>query len=254
MPRVGLLLLVVCTVDAWSPVSVTHVGPTMTPRCHVVRHVAVAANMVLPRQVMLASARRTLRADLQDYFSSVDLDGNGVLDRNEFHTAVAQRVSGVIPRMATDRLFDEVDTDGSGDISYDEYVGWMWQQLYPAAVRVDGDAHDVLHDMYEAFSSTAGAEVNDLGVQLTRAACTELRARNRALVRPSAVAVPAVPLIVTIAERTFEFMGMSVIVGTGVVMLNFMQYDAAAGIDGNGVNFQVYNTLAALAGDELTLY
>ena len=91
-------------------------------------------------------------------------------------------------------------------------------------------------------------------MQLTRAACTELRARNRALVRPSAVAVPAVPLIVTIAERTFEFMGMSVIVGTGVVMLNFMQYDAAAGIDGNGVNFQVYNTLAALAGDELTLY
>ena len=77
------------------------------------------------------------------FFSSVDLDGNGVLSRDEFFTAVAG-MKGGFSREVTDRLFDEFDVDKSGDISYDEYVGWMCRDLLRQNAR---DAMKLFREM-----------------------------------------------------------------------------------------------------------
>ena len=270
-------LLVLCTVAAWSPVPVTHVRPkVMMPQ----RPHAVVNSLILPFHASwyeLASARKTLRSDVQGYFSAVDLDGNGVLDKYEFHNAVAQ-LNGGFPSEVTDRVFDEFDTDGSGDISYNEYVDWMWQRLYAAAVRVEaadegeGDIYDVLlssatpgAEMWQRLDAAAArveaADESDddmcdvlfghLCVQLTRAANKELRSRKRApATEPPPAAPPAFHPIMSAAQATLELLGVLVIWDAGAAMLHFLQYDATGGVDGSAINFDVYNMMAALAGDE----
>ena len=52
------------------------------------------------------------------------------------------------------------------------------------------------------------------------------------------------------AQATLELLGVLVIWDAGAAMLHFLQYDATGGVDGSAINFDVYNMMAALAGDE----
>ena len=64
-------------------------------------------------------------AHLMAAFASFDLDGNGVLDREE----IASLLEGYDGERATqkmiDDILDEVDRDGNGTIEYDEFVLYM---------------------------------------------------------------------------------------------------------------------------------
>ena len=66
---------------------------------------------------------RQLPMSLQ-FFSACDTDGNGLVDRKEFRAAV-MGMRGGLSDAACDEVFDEVDADRSGEISYDEYLFWM---------------------------------------------------------------------------------------------------------------------------------
>lgn len=70
-------------------------------------------------------------------FRLMDVDGNGVVSREEFHEAVAALgVRGIDPTVV-DELFQEFDADGSGEISYAEYLQYaLRDQLRRSCTRV----------------------------------------------------------------------------------------------------------------------
>lgn len=53
-------------------------------------------------------------------FDSIDRDGNGKLDQGELRSAFA-RAGLTVPNAKLDQFFAEVDTDGDGSISFDEW-------------------------------------------------------------------------------------------------------------------------------------
>ena len=69
------------------------------------------------------------KADPAEIFRRYDKDANGVLDLGEFKTAV-RKGGKVTPVVMTDaelrQLFKAVDTDGSGDVSIDELIAFVW--------------------------------------------------------------------------------------------------------------------------------
>jgi len=54
-----------------------------------------------------------------DLFREWDVDGDGMVERHEFHRAMKQMKYDV-PKKAIDELYDSWDPDGSGTISYEE--------------------------------------------------------------------------------------------------------------------------------------
>ena len=67
---------------------------------------------------------------VNDLFNALDVDGSGFVDREEFRRAVGslhldarvEEKSHSLLDEACDRLFDEFDIDGTGQIAYREYV------------------------------------------------------------------------------------------------------------------------------------
>jgi len=66
---------------------------------------------------------------VNDLFKALDVDGSGLVDREEFRQSVGslhldahvEQSHGLLDE-ACDRLFDEFDIDGTGQIAYREYV------------------------------------------------------------------------------------------------------------------------------------
>ena len=69
------------------------------------------------------------KIDPAEIFRRYDKDANGVLDLGEFTTA-ARKGGKISPSAMTDaelrQLFNAVDTDGSGDVSIDELIAFVW--------------------------------------------------------------------------------------------------------------------------------
>lgn len=58
--------------------------------------------------------------ELLDLFNSIDRDHNGKLDKTELRTAF--RSAGLtVPSSKLDKLFDDVDANNDGVISFDEW-------------------------------------------------------------------------------------------------------------------------------------
>ena len=62
------------------------------------------------------------------FFSLCDTNGNGQIDRQEWRAAI-HSMKGPVPDSVTDELFDEFDADGSGEISYSEYVIYLLRDI-----------------------------------------------------------------------------------------------------------------------------
>jgi Ca2+-binding EF-hand superfamily protein len=76
-----------------------------------------------PRAIEAADALRLTQRHLRrlrDKFDSIDVDGSGNIDVDEFFEACNENKSPI-----TDRLFAIIDLDGSGTIEFDEYVRIM---------------------------------------------------------------------------------------------------------------------------------
>jgi calcium-dependent protein kinase len=105
---------------------------------------------VLHKAVVTAMAMHLLDntqiMDTKSSFTAMDYDGNGGLSKSELCTAVAQRAHGTAsPDIASwiELIFDSIDTDGSGEIEYTEYLAAVLkegssrsQQAVEAAFRV----------------------------------------------------------------------------------------------------------------------
>eukprot|EP01048_Picozoa_sp_COSAG05_P003994 COSAG05_NODE_199_length_14500_cov_458.233456_3_plen_340_part_00 len=60
---------------------------------------------------------------LRDLFNSADADGSGILDRDEV-AAVLAELGCQLTRAELDKAMAELDTDGSGEVDYDEFSKW----------------------------------------------------------------------------------------------------------------------------------
>eukprot|EP00951_Prasinocladus_malaysianus_P046553 scaffold646833_cov41-Prasinocladus_malaysianus.AAC.1 len=58
---------------------------------------------------------------IRDVFRKLDVDKNGVVDREEFCNGVA-RLGMAIPSEQVERFFEHIDTDGTGAIDYVEFL------------------------------------------------------------------------------------------------------------------------------------
>jgi len=74
------------------------------------------------------AVREYLKEICYDAFQSYDADGNGQLDRREvyvffrdFHENISEE--------EVDRLFEKTDTDNSGAISFDEFIGLAYGMI-----------------------------------------------------------------------------------------------------------------------------
>jgi len=61
------------------------------------------------------------------FFSLMDANGNGQIDRREFRKAIAG-MRGDVPDSVCNELFEEFDADRSGDISYAEYNSFILRE------------------------------------------------------------------------------------------------------------------------------
>lgn len=73
---------------------------------------------------------------------------------------------------------------------------------------------------------------------------------TREVLSAPAPTAPEVNPVTTLVYASLELMSFVTIVALGLAMLHLMQYDACAGVDGSGANFDVYHTMATLAGEE----
>eukprot|EP00928_Gymnodinium_smaydae_P015617 TRINITY_DN15787_c0_g1_i1.p1 TRINITY_DN15787_c0_g1~~TRINITY_DN15787_c0_g1_i1.p1 ORF type:complete len:276 (-),score=73.43 TRINITY_DN15787_c0_g1_i1:399-1226(-) len=62
---------------------------------------------------------------MKETFKMYDADGNGVLDTEEMGNLFLS-LGWAMTEVERQTLFDEIDTDGSGNISYDEFVDWLF--------------------------------------------------------------------------------------------------------------------------------
>ena len=72
------------------------------------------------REVLKASSVRVI-----DIFRDWDEDGNGKISAKEFRKALATLIDGALPKHASQTLFDQFDSDRSGDIEYAELNSWL---------------------------------------------------------------------------------------------------------------------------------
>lgn len=68
----------------------------------------------------------TGKTEIRAVFDSIDLDGNGELDREEMDQAIA-RLGLELSKGEIDQLMEEMDTDKNGTVDYGEFVAWERQ-------------------------------------------------------------------------------------------------------------------------------
>ncbi len=62
--------------------------------------------------------------ELRENFDHFDADGDGKLDRREFGQLM-EALGAVEPGEDAGRGFSSIDTDGSGLVEFDEFVRWF---------------------------------------------------------------------------------------------------------------------------------
>jgi len=112
------------------------------PSLHREQRQAVPSARLIEAKGLLKHALASSLNSIVDVFGSWDADGNGRVSRDEFQRAVSMLgLSGGDTEEACDAVFDEHDLDGSGEISYREYVR---HSLRDALARSSARVMDVI--------------------------------------------------------------------------------------------------------------
>ena len=70
-----------------------------------------------------------------EYFFSCDTDKSGVIDRAEFEQVYKDLTDCEFDLEPIDECFQELDIDGNGVISFNEYVGWLAESDFMPSMR-----------------------------------------------------------------------------------------------------------------------
>ena len=70
---------------------------------------------------------------LRRTFAAIDEDDSGVIERKEFRRLM-KRLAPQMDKEEVDTVFDEIDTDGGGDLDFEEFSGW-WDSDIGKAFR-----------------------------------------------------------------------------------------------------------------------
>jgi calmodulin len=70
----------------------------------------------------LPASRETDEYELREAFKCIDLDGNGVISKEELKQIVLKTMQSEIDEKEIDEMMREADIDGDGFINYDEFV------------------------------------------------------------------------------------------------------------------------------------
>lgn len=100
----------------------------------------------------LLAAQKSMRSiDLASVFQKLDKDGNGVLTRSELDDMMKQKhMESLLDGRSADDLLREMDLDGSGSISFEEFRrAMLGETVRPSALFNEGDA-------VQYYSSTYG--------------------------------------------------------------------------------------------------
>jgi Ca2+-binding EF-hand superfamily protein len=91
-------------------------------------------------------------------FKGYDTDGNGVLDKDEFKQALCKLLrikdTTMLSNERVTKLWDEVDTDKSGEITFIEFLPWYCQNFM--YFDSEGNLKDQLSTFYRSFRRVAG--------------------------------------------------------------------------------------------------
>jgi len=69
--------------------------------------------------------QRDPEEDLRDAFNMFDADRSGYIDRDEVR-ALMKKLAQTLTEDEIDAIMEEVDTDGDGEISFDEFKAMMF--------------------------------------------------------------------------------------------------------------------------------
>ena len=104
-----------------------------------------------------------LKSILKPFFNKYDADGNGNLDVHEL-TAVFNDLGEIVPHIQMKSIFNSMDTDHSGTVSYDEFVKGVFEYVLRSALHRQRSTISNSKDMEKAeqmISNAANMDKND---------------------------------------------------------------------------------------------
>ena len=69
---------------------------------------------------------------VRELFDATDTDGNGTLDKQEVATLaknLAKNLGGSLTSKILDNAFDQMDADGDGKVTYEEFRSWWFRWM-----------------------------------------------------------------------------------------------------------------------------
>jgi hypothetical protein len=118
-------------------------------------------------------------ANLQAVFNAIDTDGNGVLDPEEFTTAMRSCFGDSMSQQDIDDTMALMDTDGDGEVSFEEFEALAKAELEVANLFGGGpdselaaDCTDQERELYDAMKQATIMAMHG-GVRTTRTASVE---------------------------------------------------------------------------------
>lgn len=77
------------------------------------------------KKLQLSEEKLVVLQACSDFFQAFDEDGNGVLDRSEFTKCHETLVACEVTTDPFEKFLANIDTDGDGHVSFNEYVTWL---------------------------------------------------------------------------------------------------------------------------------
>ena len=82
---------------------------------------------VIARCAIFMSDKKPAAGSLRRLFDHVDKDNSGLLDKEEIGD-VCSRIGAKMNEKQLDAAFNKIDTDRSGEVSFEEFTAWMMQE------------------------------------------------------------------------------------------------------------------------------
>ena len=87
----------------------------------------IQETMMLSRHEMMKEVEAKEEEEVRLVFDTIDLDGNGTLDRDELNTLAVRLLHRPLSDTELDECMEQMDDDGGGDVDFEEFLVW-WKK------------------------------------------------------------------------------------------------------------------------------